>query len=714
MAIKFRIQAGLGALVANAANTIARLGVCAGGVAAMVVNGAPQGVYQYDAGQDVTPDLVAGPLAVDAQFGSVWGAAPHIAVKVPATTAGTISAVSKNGDTTSPTPTVVGSAFDSVTNSPYDEFNVRMRYSTGGAPGAAVVDVALDSASYSYTYPMPAALPAAQRGTVDVTGITWSTLDNLTLVFTADTSTAGLHAAFASQLGTLTQTSSDLIAAGVAALATTPRHLLFTTAGGTPSDVPANVVITGTDASGAVQSETLVLSQIAGTVRSAHAYKTITSLAYPVGQGTGGTVAIGYGGTVTVTFPSTVAGESDVLGAFTDDALVAAFVQDGDHRYLEVRGVDLGASGSLVAGNGTADAALGFTNATSTTGTDSTLKLPGTGLTVTFPPGVYKTGAVHGFNTTAPRHSKADFDTALEALNQSIELDFGLAVAVQEPVDGTDLASYVGDADTTAAAWEAQPARRFTHFIVPAPRGLADSAVKAALISQQSRYTTVAARWVYQTAPKSLPQGSFPRSTARVLAARCAAVSFSEDPGFGGFGPLPGCSMIGPDGVSRAPNEDTCTTKLGTSKGPGFTVVKAKVENGRALPYFVRGVTRAGAPSLFVDLGVTRMTNRAATIIYAELQRLENLTLDLNPDGTLQEHDAVTFEARFLKALEDELVPAHASAIIVAIDRTQDIAATRNLSVTYTVQERGQGEDITATLTLVGELVTDGQISAAA
>jgi hypothetical protein len=197
-----------------------------------------------------------------------------------------------------------------------------------------------------------------------------------------------------------------------------------------------------------------------------------------------------------------------------------------------------------------------------------------------------------------------------------------------------------------------------------------------------------------------MPSGTFARSPRRALAIRCASVSLSEDPGYGGFGELPECFMKGPDGTLSG-NENTATVKLGTSTGPGFTVVKSK----RGLPYFVRGVTRAGQNSRFVDLGVARMAAFAATVIYEALRRYENPTFDLNPNGTLQENDAASLEAAFGEALQEQVVRAkHASAARVVVDRAEKISDTRNITVEWTVQTRGQGENITGTLSLVGEL----------
>lgn len=110
---------------------------------------------------------------------------------------------------------------------------------------------------------------------------------------TAAPGAAVLLAATATVATPVTLLPAGLLAPGLAMLLAWPRQLTFTTAGGTAADVPANVVITGTNEFGATASETLALSQSAAAVTSVNAYKTITSIVYPAADGVGGTVSIG-------------------------------------------------------------------------------------------------------------------------------------------------------------------------------------------------------------------------------------------------------------------------------------------------------------------------------------------------------------------------------------------------------------------------------------
>ncbi len=711
MALKFRITAGTGAQNPNAANVVVRAGVCSAGVPA---SPSPPGLpYQYDAGQDPTPDLGYGPLCASGLYGGTFGGSPWIALKIPATTAGTISAVTKPGGSTSPTPTIAGSTFDSVTNSPFDAFSLAFRYSTGGLPGTAVVDVALDGSTFAYTFPIPPELPATLRGSVDITGITWSSLNNLTLRWKVDgggitTVTFGTVAAEADVLAAFTTAT---IAAAFVQVGDKRYLEVYGATKGTTGAL---------DFCGGSAEDLLGFTPAVAVQRS-----TIDLVGFTFSTLDNETLIFNPDntGNVTATMGASVAAEADVLSAFSGHATIAAYiVHTGTHHYLEVAALTPGTGGTntLVCGNGTADSNLGFTNTTSTTGkaagiaagVASVLSLPTTGLKVTFPgSSAYTKNEIHTAATTAPRHSQADMDAAL-AVYAAAGMPAGLLEIVQQPVDATDLVSYVEDLDTTIAGWEAQTSKLFEHYLVPAPVTASDASIRSALqlAGQSSRYGTVAAGDLYYTGISPGPKGSFRRSPCQALSARCANFSLSEDPGNGAFGPLPGVSMTGPDGVTKARDENTASVKLGTSKGPGFTVVGSI--GGK--PYFVRGVTRAGAGSLFVDLGVTRMVAYASSLVFAQLQGMQNPTFDLNPNGTITHADAAALVRAFEKALIVALVQAkHASSVVVAIDETENIAQTRNLTVTFTVQERGQGEDITVTMNLVGEIVTDGQLAAA-
>jgi hypothetical protein len=134
-------------------------------------------------------------------------------------------------------------------------------------------------------------------------------------------SAAGLKAATTVSTSPVTLTASDLLDAGEAALLAYPRKIVFTTAGGTASDAPATALITGTDYTGAAQTETVNLAQTATTATSTKWFKTITSIEYAVGDGTDATIAIGYAASVhnSADSTNTLSSTNPTQGTFAAD-----------------------------------------------------------------------------------------------------------------------------------------------------------------------------------------------------------------------------------------------------------------------------------------------------------------------------------------------------------------------------------------------------------
>lgn len=114
---------------------------------------------------------------------------------------------------------------------------------------------------------------------------------------------AGLKAATTTSVAIQSYTAADLLSAGKAALLADGRNVTFTTAGGTPADAPANVVVNGTDMDGKAQTETIAVAQTATIATGVKIFKTITSVVYEAGQGTGATVSIGFGALLGLPLP---------------------------------------------------------------------------------------------------------------------------------------------------------------------------------------------------------------------------------------------------------------------------------------------------------------------------------------------------------------------------------------------------------------------------
>jgi len=133
---------------------------------------------------------------------------------------------------------------------------------------------------------------------------------------------ADLLVATATTVAVQSYLPAGLIAGGLAKLAAFPRNLTFTTAGSTPSDAPANVVVTGTYR-GKTQTETINLAQTATIATGLKPFSTITSIVYAAGDGTGATVSIGIGAGVGVaSVPKSRAGLAALIREISAGSLV--------------------------------------------------------------------------------------------------------------------------------------------------------------------------------------------------------------------------------------------------------------------------------------------------------------------------------------------------------------------------------------------------------
>lgn len=109
-------------------------------------------------------------------------------------------------------------------------------------------------------------------------------------------SATALMGATASIAAPTTYTAAgSMLAGGIVLMDAQPRRPTVTTgAGGTPSDMPATAALSGFDLDGTAQSETLTLSQSAGTATAAKAYKgTGFQAIFATADGTGATWTMG-------------------------------------------------------------------------------------------------------------------------------------------------------------------------------------------------------------------------------------------------------------------------------------------------------------------------------------------------------------------------------------------------------------------------------------
>lgn len=160
------------------------------------------------------------------------------------------------------------------------------------APANAVI-TGLDpygvSQTETVTLSQTAATATSTKYWSGITSIVYPAADGTGATIAIGIAAAVIKAATATVASAVTLGKTDIIQTGLAQF---PRSLVFTTAGGTPADAPANVVIKGWDINNKPITETLALAQTASTATTNNFFAKIDSIAYPAADGTGATIAI--------------------------------------------------------------------------------------------------------------------------------------------------------------------------------------------------------------------------------------------------------------------------------------------------------------------------------------------------------------------------------------------------------------------------------------
>jgi hypothetical protein len=353
-------------------------------------------------------------------------------------------------------------------------------------------------------------------------------------------------------------------------------------------------------------------------------------------------------------------------------------------RYIQAYSITAGSASSIaVSATSTLDTVFGLSNVAAT-GAAATYAIPNTGLVATFPAGTYVVDEIYSWTTVEPSFSTTELVTALIALQQS-GLQFRDIVILASPVDGTDTRAFAAQLGTSLASWRAGPPKKFAVAIVNSSVGLSsaiatnDTDVKVSMSGQSDDYVAVTHGDIFMAGTEM--NGSFRRPLSFAIGVRAAAYPISSDPGNREQPQLEESSMVGPDGVTLARDEETATVKMAEQK---FTV--AKNEFGAA--YAVRGITRSVSPK-FAYLAILRMGVQLVRVFYDAGRRYENARRKLTPNGTIREADAKSIE----KYIRDQILLNLGDDIsgnpIVTVDRAEVTGTTNNLNISADVQHLG-------------------------
>lgn len=647
---------GQAAPLSTLTSTLAWFGVSSAGVA--------NTVYAFDAPGVIPTNVGYGPGPEGVAAGVRVSQTRQVFVKVDGSIPGTVSAVAQSG--TGPLFAIAGTPYDSATPS--------LVITRGGALGTAQFQLAMDGGTYGPVTDTPTRLSASTVGTGDLSALTYSALDTLTLIVTPTNGTVET-VTFSSTTSTnfLTQINAVVGPAKVTGSVSLSGFTYSTLDTLTLIFRPTNATVDLTVTFASTNSGNF-LTQI-NTALGATATASVVSNHLVVTDAVTGV-------TSTLIVGAGTANSALGLTAGTFYGAQASIVQG---RYLKIVDGAVGTSSTLTVGAGTANTLLGLT-AGANTGANATYEIPLTGLTLTFPAGTYVKDEGYAWTMTEPRFTVSDIASAITALQVS-NTYFRDMVVLCNPIDGVDTRAFAAQLSTSLTTLRGALPKVFAVAMMSSSIGLTgdvnanDVDVKTAMQGQVDPYVTVAHGDCYMQGTSL--SGSFRRPAVFSLGIRAAAYPISSDPGNREQPQLEETSMVSADLTTAARNEDTAVTKM---QSAGFTVLRNDVGS----PYFVQGLTRGNpqATPKFYYLPIMRTAVEAARILYVASRRYENANRFANPNGTIRESDGVAIE----QSIQDDLITAlgnDISAAIVTVDRAINIVRTNTLSIRADIQPLG-------------------------
>jgi hypothetical protein len=662
MAVTLNIyDKGQSAPISTLTSTLAWIGVSSSGN----TPGTIQSVYQFSA-PGVIPSAVGyGPGPEGVAAGVRVSQTTQLFVRINGSMPGTVSAVSQTG---------TGPLF-TITGTPYDSATPIVTITRGGPQGTAMFEVAMDGATNGVPTTVPSLVAAQASGTTDTstwTSPNYTALNTLTLIVTpsnglVETVTfSGTTATnFLSQINTVIGPAAVVGTVDVTSFTWTSlgtNTLNFVTGDGTVVPVTFATPSNQTAALATINTALGAHGTASVVTQGGHAYLVVkdslaTTASYiTVNPGTAN-AALGLPATTT-TFHGA---QAAIVGG----------------RYLQITDGAPGPSSALTLA-GTSLNLLGLT-AGSTSGAAATYQIPATGLTLTFPTGTYILGEQYSWTQTEPRFSVADLSAAMGAL-QGSGLYFRDIVLLSNPIDGVDTRGLANQMATSLATLRgALPkivAVGMMNSAIGSPTAIQanDANVQAAMLGMTDDYVCVAHGDAYMQG--TAISGSFRRPLVYSLGIRAAAYPISSDPGNREQPQLEETSMVAPNLVTLARNEDAAVIQMQST----FTVAR----NEQGAGYFVRGITRSTSPK-FTYLPIIRTACEAARVLYTKARKYENASRFLNPNGTIRESDAVAIE-NYLTGQTNLALGNDISAVRTSVDRKGVVAVTNALNISQDIQ----------------------------
>ena len=346
-------------------------------------------------------------------------------------------------------------------------------------------------------------------------------------------------------------------------------------------------------------------------------------------------------GSTTITFASSPTTAQGLVDAFNALAIAAPLAvrarvaETTSGSFFELYTTAKGASAALtISASSTGEGTLGLATVTAN-GAAATWTPPFSGLKFTMAAGTYVLDESYTKTLAGPRSSVAQLSAAAVVAHDSYSAKpFGLLVTVEDFATNanaktaqTTLTGLVNtwSADTAAPIYvDALTSTALHTASSTLATNDANIATNDADILAQFPATTpdsvldsVAVDDVYIPGAAGLPLAIYRRPATWAGAAKVAgAARIASNAADGG---IFGATLIGPDGTTRARDENRATTKLGQLSGPGFWAIKS-TSAGLSAPAFEVCASRAGASSRLRDPGAVAIGREIQRLVFEQVE----------------------------------------------------------------------------------------------
>jgi hypothetical protein len=319
--------------------------------------------------------------------------------------------------------------------------------------------------------------------------------------------------------------------------------------------------------------------------------------------------------------------------------------------------------------------------------------IPGTGIVLTFASTFVATDTYESIAVPAG-FSGGDVSAMLTAVGNSPNTFVGLHI-VGAAASSAAAVSLAATIDTSLTAYAT--AYRFIFAMVENPQSESDATIEAAWNAFSSNRIMVTCADVLHIS--SLSGNIIRRNCGVTIASRLASVSASIDPGWVNGGKL----------ANIAPATTTQTWFRNEANTPGLvpnriTTITTQPTKGQTI-FSSTGVMMASIGSDYASIMNRRVMDVACTTTTAAVIGNVNEDLLANKDGTIFDPQATKIEqyvqSQLATALLTKKAPTNrpdASAVSANIDRTENILATGDYSITIGITPKGYAHSINVTI----------------